>query len=223
MTLEILEGTFLEQGPEFWAFLVLVALFLIEIFQLGPHSFRPSSKKKKDDFVPSRKIPKGVGRATHGSNSVKSSFRNTIINSHFHFGKNAAVLFIVTGQNYSFQPDLPSTIPEGTKETMIYPQVTLADNYILCSGEEPIETSMKQLGRLWDAQDRSEAKDIVLYSRQIPSTYMVQRISTVLKKYTKLVCVSVFYLEEYDEEDSVDQKVEHLRKFDITLERLTFP
>lgn len=225
MTLEILEGTVLDLGPEFWAFSVVVTLFLIEVFQLGPHKFAALSKNKgKDKHKRKFNNKGGASRGRYHAPIDKAYFRDFVVNVYYLREKDA-LLYVGQGENdLELCPKPPEQLAEGM-EAKIYPQSSdEMDNYVIAQGEDPEVTAVRQSGLLWGAKDRSNAKYIVLYSSRVPSTYAVQCIAEELGKYANRVGVSVLYSDDGGEEEEgrgLEDK-EHLSKAGITLEKIEF-
>ncbi len=225
MTLEILEDTFLDLGPEYWAFAIVVALFIIELFQLGPHSiwFLSNKKQKKDDKI----MDTSVGVAKPGKDIIPDiippfnivNFATLVINN-YNFGENEALLYVGEGEgDLIHQPIAASSFSSQADETAS--KCSQSENYTLCRGEDPVADLMREVLPLWAAKGRADAKHIVVYSRRVPTTYAAQRVATTLKSYAKRVRVSVYYSEDGGEEGGLIQdRVDHLRKANILMQRI---
>ena len=238
MTLEVLEDTILDLGPGFWAFAILIALLAIEVFQLGPHSLSSSpTPKKNEDNIKDKNI-----------RLDRAGFRKLIVTNDY-FGKRSALLVVGTGRGgFALLPKSPpkglvnrarfddlvsaqgGTAEDkqpgcesgegGGKETL-FPPSSDFDNYVVCIGsDDPVAKVVRQLLPLWAARDRMGAKYIVLYSHRVPSTYAVQQVAATLKGYTKRVNVFVLYSENDESEGDLKDKVDHLGKYNIQLEKI---
>lgn len=230
MTLEILEDTVFDLGPEFWALMILVALVIIEVFQLGPKTAWKKEKRLKTPASLKTSVQKGRGgaRKRHrlGPAVLDSSlFRDCVVNVHYFGEEHHALLYVGPGgeEGLDLRPK-PSQVPEAK----VTPSSQQLDNYIIARGEDPEETVLNELTTLWRAQDRSDTKYLVLYCSKLPPTYSVQLIAELLQGYTDKVGVSVLYQavdgpgeDEAEEEDgSVEEKREHLKKVGITLSKI---
>lgn len=228
MTLEILEGTSLDLGPEFWAVVVLVALVVIEVFQLGPHQFSRVSKKEKKPKIPTVSVSKVGGarrRRRHAPAPISVAlFRDCVVNIHYFGEQDHALLYVGPGgEDMELRPK-PQVPEHGTEVT---PPSNELDNYVVAYGEDPETVVLEQLLTLWSARERSDAKYLVLYCSRLPSTYAVQRIAEVLQAagYTDRVGVSVLYQagekrREEEEEGGVEGKADHLKEAGITLNKI---
>ena len=224
MTLGILEDTFLDLGPEFWAVAVVVALIVIELFQLGPHSFASSSKgkQKKEDKPHSKSV--GVAKGKRKADDIppfnKTLFHNLVIINN-NIGEKDALLYVGEGEgDFMRVPQAASSVSSGDESAS---KCSQTDNYVICRGDDdPVASIVRQLLPLWASKDREDAKHVVIYSRKVPSTYAVQKVAATLKSYVKRVSVSVFYSEEEDGEEgsSVQDKIDHLRRHNIAMERI---
>ena len=224
MTLEILEDSFLDLGPLFWAAVILGSLVVIEVFQLGPHLFeRVPAKKKKGPR-------KGAGkfRALSSPSVDMAQFREFVVNRHFLVAGKAphAVLFVGGGEKELVLRPLP---PLNIEEVTVYPSEGEIDNYVMACGEDPELLCLQHMLSLWSAKDRSKDKDLILYCSRLPNTYAIQCISEVLAGYTNRVSVSLLYQEVSEEEEgeeegggmeNVEEKASHLKKAHITMSKL---
>lgn len=239
MTLDILEGTSLDLGPNFWAVVVLVALVVIEAFQLGPHWFAASKKEKKGKSTSSigtptskRDVPGVSGprkRHRHGPIN-KTLFRDCVVNVHYFGERDHALLYLGPGgEELELCPKPPDHVAVGSAqaggtEAEVAPPPNERGNYVIAWGEDPEVIVLKQLLALWSAcvgKDRSDAKYLVLYCSKQPSTYAVQCIADELQGYTDRVGVSMLYeVGEKEEGEGVEEMKEHLKKAGITMSKI---
>lgn len=239
MTLEILVGTPLDLGPSFWAVAILVALVLIELFQLGPHKFAAASKKGKKGkpgnsaIVTLKGGPQGLRkRHIHGKHTLgtidKALFRDCVVNVHYFGERNHALLYLgAGGEELDLHPKPPASkeTTAGDDSEEIYPPEKDRENYVIAWGKEPEELVLSQLPQLWSAlQSSSDAnKYLVMYCSREPSTYAVQRITEELGTYTEKVGVSVLY-DQLGGGEAVEgeeeEKIEHLKKAGITMSKI---
>ena len=241
MTLGILEGTLLDLGPSFWAVAILVALLLIEVFQLGPHKFAAASKKgkkggKSTNIAPltSKGASPGVRkRLTHGKLSLgpinKTLFQDCVVNVYYFGERDYAMLYLGPGgEELDLRPKPPDpTIKEASgDEVCTYPPAKERDNYVVAWGDEAEELVLSQLSQLWSTQTQQESADmkyLVMYCSREPSTYAVQRVTEELRDYAGKVGVSLLY-DQLGEggtvEGNLEDKIEHLRKAGITMSKI---
>lgn len=224
MTLEVLEDTVFDLGPEFWAVMVLVALVIIEVFQLGPKTTWKKEKKPRTPASITLSGPKAKGgarmrhRPSHTVPVNTALFRDCVVNVHYFGEEDHALLYVGPGgEGLDLRPK-----PSQIAEAKVSPPSSELDNYIIARGEDPEVTVLNELTTLWSAQDRSDAKYLVLYCSRLPSTYAVQHIAKALHGYTNKVGVSVLYLYQAGEEEdgSVEEMAEHLDKAGITLSKI---
>lgn len=224
MTLDVLEDTLLDLGAAFWAVAVVVTLLVIEVFQLGPHSFKASSKGKLGS---GNKIGSKIKRHRHAPVNI-FQFRDLVLN----FGENTALLY-VGDDRLKLYPDgkisqskselfTASSQSDGTE---VYPPSPDMDNYVLAhGGKEPELAVLEKFEALWDSRDKFDTKYIVLYAAKIPSTHAIQTIADLLSPYSHKTGVSVLYKHdeegEGDKDWNVSKKAEYLRKTDIFLEKI---
>lgn len=222
MTLDILEDTLLDLGAAFWAVAVVVTLLVIEIFQLGPHSFTALSKEKPGS---GNKIGSKIKRHRHAPVNI-FQFRDLVLD----FGEKTALLY-VGDDRLKLYPEISHAQSESftassrSDGTEVYPPSPDMDNYVLAhGGEEPELAVLEKFETLWDSRDKSDTKYIVLYAAKIPSTYAIQTIADLLSPYSHKTGVSVLYKHdeegEGDKDWNVSKKAEYLRKTDIFLEKI---
>lgn len=221
MTLALLEGSLLDLGAEFWALMVVIALFVIEAFQLGPHSFSQNAKtqRKQKKAGKSRQQASKHGGARKRHQIAPSLFQMIISSNAIYLGQRGALLYVGKGEgDIQLRPKPPTEENIGTK---VFPPANELDNYVMADGDQAEENVLNQSMTLWSAKDRAGAKYVVFYSFRCPSTYAVQCIAETLRPYAdRGLGVSVLYLEEDGEEESVEERFEHLDKAGITLERI---
>lgn len=218
MTLEFLEGTIFDLGPEFWAIMVLVVLIVIEMLDLGPCQFSSlfGAGKRKG-----RKTKMGGARRLHRHAPVdKASFKKIIQRIDFGEEDHALLYLGGTGGKMDLRPP-----PSREAKTGIFPQSKDFDNYVIAHGKESESTVLKQLHTLWSVKDRFRGVDhIVLYMSHEPSTYDVQCIAAMFQSYTSAARhVSVLYREgegEGEVEGELEEKVEHFSKAGIDLDKI---
>ena len=223
MTLDFLEGTIFEQGPEFWAIMILFSLIMIEFFELGPSRFSSlleRGKKKGRKGLGARKGRLGV--AKHASKAFRKSIQKIFFGE-----KDHALLYLwesKAGVNLRPRP----SIPVGA-ETRSFPDSKDFDNYVMALGEEANITVLTQLPTLWSVKDRSSVDHIVLYMSREPSLYDVQAIADMLQGYrrpTRQVDVSLLYRglrrgEQAREVDGeLEEKEEYLIREGINLDKI---
>jgi hypothetical protein len=241
MTLEILEGTPLDLGPTFWAIAVLIAVLIIEFFEMGPHQYAGSSKKGRKRQKKVKSVGPGGGLVTPQKEGGmrrrfkqrlgpidKVLFRDCVVNVYYFGERDYALLYLGPGgEELDLRPKPPKP-PEydaaAVPETA--PSAVEMDNYVIAWGEDPEVIVIDQLGMLWSVQeDRSDARYLVLYCSREPSTYAVQCIAEKLQNYTDKVGVSVLYDTcmkdggERDDED-IEEKMEHLEKAGIAMSKI---
>lgn len=208
MTLDVLEDTLLDLGAAFWAVAVVVTLLVIEVFQLGPHSFTALSKGKLGS---GNKIGSKIKIKRHRHAPVNIfQFRDLVLN----FGENTALLYvgddrlklypeISTGKISQSKSEL-FTASSRSDGTEVYPPSPDMDNYVLAhGGEEPELAVLEKFEALWDSRDKFDTKYIVLYAAKIPSTHAIQTIADLLSPYSHKTGVSVLY--KHDEEGEGDK------------------
>ena len=221
----------MDLGAEFWAAMILLALVVIEVLQLGPHRFSGSAKEKTKNqklkpgltAAASQKVG-GAARKRRNHHTPlppsidKNIFRDSVLRqTYMQVGEEDALLYVGKGGE---DLELRPTGLESSAEGEFYPQTSELDNFILACGQESVVKVVRQLETLWAARDRTDVKYVVLYSVTLPSTYAVQCIADTLGAYVDKAGVSVLYLED-TLEGNVEEKREHLNKAGISLEQIT--
>ena len=229
MTLDFLEGTIFEQGPEFWAIMILFSLIMIEFFDLGPSRFSSlleRGKKKGRKGLGARPRKGRLGVAKHASKAFTKGFRKSI-QKIFFVEKDHALLYLWESKAEVNLRPRPS-IPVGAK-TRSFPDSKDFDNYVMAFGEEANITVLNQLRTLWSVKDRSRVDHIVLYMSHEPPLYDVQAIAEMLQGYrrpTRQVDVSLLYRglrrgEQAREVDGeLEEKEEYLIREGINLDKI---
>lgn len=223
MTLELLEGSILDLGPEVWALAILAALFLIEVFQLGPHSIFGSGKEKK-----SAGLRRGVGKKNSNTTFIIEFIRKEVVANLQDNSGNYAFLY-VGDETFKLYPEPHAGFIKPEVNTL-YPQLPREElktptNYVIACGNDPTITVLGQFQTLWsDMKRKKRIRHIVLYSRVIPSTYTIQTIVGTFGTLTKdRVTVSVFYSDD-DEEGAansrLEEKAEYLTKQGISFDKI---
>ena len=215
MTLPILEGSIFELSPEVWAVMVLAALVVMEVFQLGPHNFA-SAAKSKDKRKNKLQFSKVGGAKNKNSKTSSCPVDLNVFKSLTGYvGDNGALLYV--GKAEEKVELRPQMLPNDYK---VYPETSVLDNYVLVHDTDAVVTAAGQISSLWMAKDRSDAKFVVLYSHNLPSTYAVQCIVDILKGWVNQVAVSVLYSGGDEDERDMLEKREHLQKDGITLVKI---
>lgn len=245
--IEILEGSFFDVGPGVWAIVIVVALLVIEVFQLGPHTFTAKLEKDRDGRAlkgsggsKKSKGKKGGGKSLRRRKSgrvihktIKNYFQNNklctfivLSNGADNFGAEHLVPdlnhFIQTKQ---IQAQSGSGSVAQIQSDVSYPRNAVdLKNYVVACGDEAEETVLDRLKDLWEAREKSKARNIFLYSWKIPSVYALQKMVALLAVLPDAnhVDVGVLYVEEdpEDEMGHTGEKEDYLRVHGITLEKI---
>lgn len=240
----MLEGTFLDLGPELWAVVIIVALIVIEIFQLGPHSFEWKKRKTGGGGAPSSRDSKGGGKKPgfKGSNNGRQRRRKNkfgvlkdkSISEYILVNAPCAFLFIFPRNDEDFDagklvPKFNSAAAASTLDNsgMVYPEkIEAGNNYTAAHGEESEVSVLDTLEGLITANE--EVGHICLFSSTIPSVFALQRLVELKKKccdeLPKKVEVSVLYEELDDQVDGDAERLEEKQQFlhlnNVSLERV---
>lgn len=235
--IELLEGTFLDLGPGIWALIIVVSLFVIDLFQLGPHTFTYKQKRDKDGETKKS----GCKRSWKGKRGGAAKRRkpkvihDKTINNFIHVHGPCAIIVLSTGEeDFSVDSLVPefSSVPSDAGSSAIqgqsptvYPQSAEdLNNYVVARGDEAEVAALECLPDLWNAEERSNVRHLSLYSWKIPSTYALQKMVSLLDDLPGVdkVDLSVLYEEEDGEEEqnNLGEKKDYLRVHGITLEKI---
>ena len=241
--IEVLQGTILDCGPGVWAIVLIAALIVIEIFQLGPHSFE---RKKRNAGVvggggtPARDAGAGGKKFKQkNKNNVrqrrrKSKFdvlKNKPISEFILVNAPCAFLFLIP-ESKVFNADTlvppfnSAACAEKTEPGAVYPEtVEAGNNHAAARGEE---ADVSVLDRFQDLVEPSEGIGCVcLFSSVIPSIYALHKLVDLKRNlHAKLekveMCVLYEDLDEVDEEpERLQEKHQFLYQNSVSLERVT--
>ena len=205
-------------APVFWAVVVIVVLFVINQFQLGPHTFSGGTKEKTG----ARR--KGGGRKKARPIPITQKPFYTFLKATFGgpmFEDKFAIIYINEGGGTVLRPHPPGTkLISQCLSPAPYPEEQELDNYVVAFGEDNSdETVLERFETLWRAKNRSVC-EIIMYTALIPSAYATQELVNILGEHANEVSVSVLYSHDDDYEGSRGEKVEHMERAGINFEKV---
>ena len=239
-----LEGSFLDLSPAVWALIMVVALILVEVFQLGPHIFssKPiqggASKLKgnggpKESRIPRPKpVPRRRKRAkTPTYINVNGPCAIFFCTNDEDFKNQIPVLNTIFKQHET-QPWLSANSQGCERVLGSYAQagaaledkaIALGDKAIAL-GDKADEVVLDDLTELWKAREKSGATHAFFFSLRMPSMCALQKLVNLLNYLPDAdkVDVAVLYQEDQEDEQGLDgrEKEEYLIKHNISLDRI---
>jgi len=238
--LKILEGTLLDLGPEIWAGVLIVALIVIEIFQLGPHSFKwlgkgfssaPSSRESKTGVKQKNmKRPRKKDGSEHRRRRRKESLKwlkDKSLNKFILVKAPCSVIYLSRSSELDAElvprglPNEFLSAPQADSATVYPDKIEEGYNYAVAQGEESDVAVLDQLEKLSKAN--RDVEQIFFFSSTIPSVFALQKFVELKEAHVERnVKASVLYEDPGTDVDStsIQERQDFLIVNDISLEKV---
>ena len=235
--LKIIEGTIFDLSPGVWAGVIIVALLVIEVFQLGPHSFKrckgfssaPSSSRETKTGVKNMKKPRSKGKK--GSETRRRKRKESLkwlkekpLQQFILINAPCSVIYL-NQQGNEAGALLPHSLSNdilSPNSATVYPDKIEGDNnYVVAHGEESDVAVLEKLEELSKAS--RDVEQIFFFSSSVPSVYALQKFIDLKEvRFDEKVEASVLYEEMGTDLDSIafQQRQDFLVANDVSLEKI---
>ena len=228
--LEILKESYIDLRPEVWAIIIVVAFIVIEVFQLGPHTF---TSKQKDKIISKKKDKKSRSRHKKGPSNmyvknvkkfkilVKCDGSFSLVEYTNIAEGNISLDFINLLSQMKFRSE-----PSIHARSAVLKHLNPGDlkNSVVACVDEAEEIVLDRFHDLWNDRENTKFSDIFFYSWRIPSIYALQKIVSFIENLPGANEVNVGVLYEMEEDvinhpGEKEEKEDYLCRYDITLMR----